>query len=100
MAKINIGSATGSVIIGGSVSSSRISTGQPLDDSLFTELRTCIEQMQNVGEKMQLLAAVNELETTRGSSRYTENYKSFMQAAANHMTVLAPFLPALTKFLG
>jgi hypothetical protein len=46
-----------------------------------------------------LLALVQELKVARGSPGFKEKYQSFISLAANHMTLLAPFIPALTAHL-
>lgn len=51
-------------------------------------------------QKAQLLAKVEELKQAEGTDGFFQKYKEFMQNAANHMTVVSPFIPALTTLLG
>ncbi len=46
-----------------------------------------------------MLAKVDELERAHGSASFGSVYKEFMAMAATHMTVLAPFVPALSALL-
>jgi len=39
------------------------------------------------------------MEAQQGTPSFIDCYKDFMSNAANHMTVLAPILPALAGFL-
>jgi hypothetical protein len=39
------------------------------------------------------------METAHNTPDYVSRYANFMQLAANHMTVIAPFIPALAALL-
>ncbi len=99
MPNIKIGSATGSIVIGGSVSGGNISLSAHADDALFKEIRACIDEISSTEERNKLLTALEELQSTKGKSNFSEKYKNFIQVAANHMRILAPFIPELTKLL-
>ncbi|ATF04077.1 hypothetical protein PhaeoP75_04478 (plasmid) [Phaeobacter gallaeciensis] len=43
--------------------------------------------------------AIEKMETAGSKEGFREGYQSFMAAAANHVTVFAPFLGALASFL-
>jgi len=45
------------------------------------------------------LERIDKLEQAQGTPGFLASYQAFMTAAANHMTVLAPFLPALAHLL-
>ena len=49
--------------------------------------------------RAQLLSLLAEMKANQGTGNYTALYQRFMAAAADHMTVLAPFLPALASLL-
>jgi hypothetical protein len=63
---------------------------------IFNELRSVINEIDNSTE---LLKAMNDLENSIGKSDFLEYYSKFIQAAANHMTIIAPFLPAITSLI-
>lgn len=98
MSSIKTGNVTNSVIIGGSLTNSSVNINTENSAKLFTELRIAIQSMAD-SEKNKLLSSVSELEASRGTEHFTIKYKSFMQFAANHMTILAPFLPALSSLI-
>lgn len=66
------------------------------NDKVFEELRALIEaQLPNTG----LIPLVNEMEQASGTNGFAAKYNAFIQSAANHMTLLAPFIPPLTALL-
>lgn len=46
-----------------------------------------------------LLGVVKEMQDSHGTDGFVGAYQRFMSVAANHMTVIAPFLPALAGLL-
>lgn len=70
------------------------------ESALFVKLRYAIEQsVEDAEAKHRILVAVAALESEAGKPTFLHKYNEFMAAAANHMTVLAPFVPALTQML-
>lgn len=66
----------------------------------FTALRECIDAGVAEGEeRTKILEAVTVLEQSHGRPSFAQRYTDFIAAAANHMTLLAPFIPALTEML-
>jgi hypothetical protein len=51
------------------------------------------------GRRAELLSHADELERAQGTPSYLERYKAFVDLAAAHVAVIAPFLPALTQLL-
>lgn len=67
---------------------------------LFEALRKVIEnQIHSQVEKARLLSGAEALKREVGTSGFTTRYAEFMSLAANHMQVLAPFIPALSQLL-
>lgn len=64
-------------------------------DRLFSELTTALEET----EDQALLDSVAELKQSVGTTGYAKKYNQFIQSAANHMTLVAPFLPAISALL-
>ena len=64
-------------------------------ERLFDELKKALEGTNDD----RLLASVEELKNSVGKPVYAEKYSRFIQGAANHMTLIAPFLPAISVFL-
>lgn len=70
-------------------------------DTLFAKLEATIENEIAGGElQAELLALLKELQASQGKPGFLPLYQRFMAAAANHMTILAPFLPALAQLIG
>jgi hypothetical protein len=65
--------------------------------------RTAAEAVENsdvpTAEKTRLLAELKQLSAEVGKPSYLQRYQRFIAAAADHMTLLAPFIPALTHLL-
>jgi hypothetical protein len=69
-------------------------------ENIFADIRHLIQtHIADDVERTEILNRLNELEAAKGSDRFSEKYQSFIASAANHMTVLAPFIPALTQML-
>ena len=67
---------------------------------LFEALRVAIQSRIPAGKAQQdLLDTAADLEQETGKPGFAQRYSHFMALAANHMEVLAPFIPALTQML-
>ena len=67
---------------------------------VFDEIRKKIEtEISDQELKKQLSVKVAEMEQSLGQKAFGQKYSNFVACAANHMTVFAPLLPALTQFL-
>jgi hypothetical protein len=71
------------------------------DASIFETLASAIAtQVHNVNEQQRLMATVQRMEQAQtDKSAFAVAYGDFVSSAANHMSVVAPFLPALLPFL-
>ncbi|WP_413992449.1 hypothetical protein ACMDCR_10350 [Labrys okinawensis] len=69
-------------------------------DKLFTQLidvvRTSIEKQE---EQARLTALIEAMKAADTKDAQFSSYQHFVAGVANHMTVVAPFLPALTNLL-
>jgi hypothetical protein len=89
-ARLNIGSVD---------SSTNVVNVAPVE--LFTKIqRTIEERVIAEQERDELLARLADLQSAQSTPAYPEQYQRFIAAAANHITILAPFLPALTQLMG
>jgi hypothetical protein len=67
---------------------------------LFGRIREAIGQSVQDGKLLKKLQEkVTELEKAQGTTGFMARYQEFMALAANHMTLLAPFIPALSQML-
>lgn len=89
-ARINIGSYDASHNI-------VFHSGPP--EELFAAIRAAIESAIPDTERKAILDAVEGMEVELDKASFVDRYKSFMEVIATHVTVFAPFIPALTSLL-
>lgn len=95
---INIGHISGKVNINSTDNSINVSINS---SSIFSGLSDAISAAaMDSRQKAQLLGKVDEMRNAEGTAGFVQKYKEFMQNAANHMTVISPFIPALTSLIG
>ena len=69
-------------------------------DELFEKLKEALTAgVEDLERRRALILQASELAQAVGKPTFQERYKSFVSSAADHMTLLAPFLPALTQLL-
>jgi predicted transcriptional regulator len=68
-----------------------------VDVDLFANLKQLIND--KVADNTYLLTLVDEMEKSKGQTTYLEKYTTFIANAANHITLISPFIPALTAFI-
>jgi len=67
---------------------------------VFADLRQAIQTGVPEGdEQKDILVRLMELEQAQQSPSFAQRYADFISAAANHMTLIGPFIPALTELL-
>lgn len=77
------------------------SVNTAIDRSVFRDLEDAVAtQLADDDDKRSILTAARELEAAEDPAGRLGAYQRFMTAAADHMTVVGPFLPALTAMLG
>lgn len=87
--RVNVGSTDNSVNV--------ITVSQ---DEIFAKIRNEITTQIPAGESQRnLLERLTALEAAQNSPSFAERYAELISVAANHMTLLAPFLPALTDMM-
>jgi hypothetical protein len=94
----NISGPNARVYIESQDRSANIATITP--EEIFNEIREKI--LANIEEglnRSEMLAKVNELQETKGTSSFVKKYSEFVALAADHITLFAPILPALTQWL-
>ncbi len=84
------------------INSSDSSTNVVSQSRLFQDIRTAITaQVAEEQDKAMLLSKIDALEAAGSdNAAFLQRYQDLMANAANHMTVLAPFLPMLAQMLG
>jgi len=76
------------------------STNTAIADSLFTGIRHAVENgISDQAQRAHLLGQIEELEKAKDRGSFAKAYQALIASAADHMTILTPFLPALTQML-
>lgn len=95
---VNMGSGSidikNSCIIGGHNNTIKLNDRER---EIFNEIRSIINTQMSADEK--IIQALDELENNYGKPSFKNKYYDFISSAANHMTLLAPFIPALTDMI-
>jgi hypothetical protein len=68
-------------------------------DEVFVQLREAARSVASDIDRDSILERVERLEKAQGSSGFVAAYQNFIASAADHMTIFAPFIPALTAML-
>jgi len=68
-------------------------------EQIFQTLREAIHSGIPSEYQPDILARLGALEEAQNSTLFGVRYTEFIAAAANHMTIIGPFLPALTELL-
>lgn len=67
---------------------------------VFTNLKQEItDKVPHGEERTEILHRLDALEQSQGSRSFAERYTDFIAVAANHMSIIAPFIPALTELM-
>lgn len=64
--------------------------------ALMETLKTLAKELENSSA---IIDSIEEMKNSVGKKSFAEKYNSFIQNVANHMTIFAPFIPALTQLL-
>lgn len=87
-ARVNIGSTDFSTNVAGMEIS-----------QVFDDLREALAGIESEQEREALSRSIDDMESAHGSPDFVTRYQSFMALAADHVTVFAPFFPALSGLL-
>jgi len=69
-------------------------------EQVFANLRQQIAERVPAGEEqVDILDRLSALEKAEGTPSFGKRYSDFIASAANHMALVAPFIPALTEIL-
>ena len=67
---------------------------------VFAQLAAAIKQgIQDTTERERVLAAVRAMEAEADKPTYKQRYNDFMATCGQYMTIIGPFVPALTDIL-
>ena len=66
------------------------------DRSIMDTIRTLARGLENEEE---IISATDQMQENIGKQSFAEKYNAFIQSVANHMTIFAPLIPALSALL-
>ena len=70
-------------------------------NELFVSMRRAVEESGiDTTARAELLNRIEALESAKDQRTFAQKYADFIQSAANHIALFAPFLPALAQLLG
>ena len=94
---INIHQGSGKININSTDNSTNITIESSPIFAMITEAVT--NSSIGTNEKEKLLNCIEAMKKTKGKPTFVDSYKDFIQNAANHMSVVSPFIPALTSLI-
>ncbi|PIC62993.1 hypothetical protein CSV79_14310 [Sporosarcina sp. P13] len=95
----NVGSLVGSMD-GGEIENSTANMKITiLEDSVFSELKIVLEQINKVSERQDLIRLVDDMENSVGKPSFKEKYIAFVSNASAHSTLLSPFFSKLIEYI-
>jgi hypothetical protein len=75
------------------------SSTNTLSIDVFEQLQSAVTNIDNAADRDALLELIKQMDAKKNTTGFKDAYTSFLVSAANHMTVLAPFLPALASYI-
>lgn len=91
----NINSESGKINVN-SIDNSTTITLTENDEKTFETLLSIAKSMDNSEEIAENILA---MKSQIGKPEFGKKYNDFIQSVANHMTIFAPFIPTITKFI-
>ena len=99
MAKITINNAHNSVVVGGSIKNSRVVTGNRSQQTLFDDLDELALTVTDRRLRQQLEELITAMRSSQNTPVFASHYKRFAAMAADHVTLLSPFVAGLAAYL-
>ena len=70
------------------------------DQKLFEKIReTILKEINNKHDQELILLRLAEFENSVNTKKCSLKYQEFIATTANYMTIMAPFIPSLTKLI-
>lgn len=69
------------------------------EKDIFENLIFALQEIAEDNIKSKAIKIAKEMKENQSTNKYTESYKNLIATLANHISVLSPFLPILTKSL-
>lgn len=65
----------------------------------FDEIEDVLRQIQDESKQTECMDSLNSLRESVGTSKYIEKYQQFIATAADHMTLISPYIVYLSSLL-
>lgn len=83
------------------IGSQDYSSNTTIDDSTFGDLRKTLDGAGlTQGDKAKLEKLIAAMEAAKGKPGFAEAYQKFIAGVGEHVKIIAPFIPLLSKFIG
>lgn len=69
------------------------------NEELFNKLKELAKELPNTSDRDKILLSIQEMHDHQRESTFTQKYQSFTSLVADHITIFAPFFPALSALL-
>ena len=66
---------------------------------LFDEIKKVLESITDIEVQKRSLLLLEELRNTQNTTGFLNIYKNFVSVLADHISVISPFIPALTQLI-
>ena len=79
---------------------SSINVSSITKEEVFAGITSAVnERVDDESQRTEIIQKLNELKSAPNKVTFGERYRAFLASAADHMTILAPFLPPLLELL-
>jgi hypothetical protein len=68
-------------------------------NDLFEEIKQELNKIKDVTIKTKSLEMIKELEETKNTKAFGTKYQKFIEILSNHISIISPFIPALTRLI-
>lgn len=69
------------------------------DEKLFDKIINALDSISEINIREQAIKLANEMKANVGKPTFKEKYQNFISTLTNYVTIISPFLPALTSLL-
>ncbi|WP_143024013.1 hypothetical protein [Maricaulis salignorans] len=80
------------------IGSNDSSTNFVSHSNVFADLMHTIDAQVDADQKAEFIDAVRNMERAKGTEKFVGEYQKFISLVGGHIAIVAPFLPALSKF--
>ena len=94
----NVSGANSRVNVNSNDSSTNVANVETAE--LFQKMRQAANSISAKEQQLALVERIDSLEQSHGTEEFAERYRDFVSVAADHISLFAPFMPALGQLFG